>query len=621
MPYATTEEIIEAAKTLSWKGTERVKTTDLWPVLAFLRFRGLHGQRQRFALESFDLSRVLFDLTGVHLPIGLGSAQRKAFFDPAAGQAARWAQFFRNGEAPRNTYLNKIQSLVGRGPRQLPVFKQNPPTLPVTVELEAGWLSVLRGSPAISYIFDEQPKSFVTWLFRYGVPIAPDGATSTIARSDDGVLRRDRNTSLSELPNSLAELHQRLCDFLGLTTAQLQQLLPNLGSVTFPIGSGASPVDPAGFGEILDAALRGPENSPIVQVRGEASEEATDYVISWDQLTSSVLSNCKLVGVEAALRAALAALQARKFVIFFGPPGTGKSELAAFIANTALEFGSPGLSTATATAEWSTFETMGGYSPDPTEPNRLRYTRGIISESLYTGAWLLVDEVNRADFDKAFGELFTLFAGGKVQLPFRDTDGKSIVLIPNEFPGTVDGDSESPIIQQGGWRMMATMNSADKSSLFQLSYAFMRRFAFVEVPVPPDPAFRELLRIRAEELQIADTAGLRSTVLDGINAIFCSASGLRSVHPSLSLGPAIPLDILDFVAARSVVATTTSEDPPPEPRAILLDSLGLYLFPQLEGRETEHTTIRNMLEQALSLTPAEVSTVDRVMRLWTNART
>src|SRR5699024_4306571 len=34
------------------------------------------------------------------------------------------------------------------------------------------------------------------------------------------------------------------------------------------------------------------------------------------------------------------------------------------------------------------------------------------------------------------------------------------------------------------WRMIGTMNTVDKASLFEMSYAFMRRFAFIPVGIP-----------------------------------------------------------------------------------------------------------------------------------------
>jgi MoxR-like ATPase len=37
-----------------------------------------------------------------------------------------------------------------------------------------------------------------------------------------------------------------------------------------------------------------------------------------------------------------------------------------------------------------------------------------------------------------------------------------------------------------GWRLIGTMNTLDKNLLFELSYAFMRRFTFVELGAPDE---------------------------------------------------------------------------------------------------------------------------------------
>ena len=44
------------------------------------------------------------------------------------------------------------------------------------------------------------------------------------------------------------------------------------------------------------------------------------------------------------------------------------------------------------------------------------------------------------------------------------------------------------------WRIIATMNVFDKNLLFDMSYALMRRFAFIEVGTPCDEAYEKLLQ-------------------------------------------------------------------------------------------------------------------------------
>ena len=44
------------------------------------------------------------------------------------------------------------------------------------------------------------------------------------------------------------------------------------------------------------------------------------------------------------------------------------------------------------------------------------------------------------------------------------------------------------------------MNNYDKDSLYELSYAFMRRFAFVELDIPNEEDFNHLIDMWNDEL-------------------------------------------------------------------------------------------------------------------------
>ena len=118
-------------------------------------------------------------------------------------------------------------------------------------------------------------------------------------------------------------------------------------------------------------------------------------------------------------------------------------------------------------------------------------------------AQLIVDELNRADIDKAFGPLFTLLAGtdakhpsDSVVLPFQGKDGKNseIAWAENRNNGV------SPYLLTPGWRLIGTLNVSEKASLFQLSFAFLRRFAIIDVPLPPEATYSDLFASRCAEL-------------------------------------------------------------------------------------------------------------------------
>lgn len=171
-------------------------------------------------------------------------------------------------------------------------------------------------------------------------------------------------------------------------------------------------------------------------------------------------------------------------VLFIGPPGTGKTKLARQVCRSTV---GDSFSLVTATADWSTFDTIGGYQP--TTQQELEFKPGIFlsrfqdSKGDPKNEWLIIDEINRADIDKAFGSLFSALTDEDVTLPFVDSNDNHIEILG-------DPDSRERSIEPyryyipENWRMVATMNTLDKTSLYEMSYAFMRRWAFVHIGVP-----------------------------------------------------------------------------------------------------------------------------------------
>ncbi|KKL76572.1 hypothetical protein LCGC14_2043560, partial [marine sediment metagenome] len=114
------------------------------------------------------------------------------------------------------------------------------------------------------------------------------------------------------------------------------------------------------------------------------------------------------------------ALDQGKHLILIGPPGTGKSKLAKVICERLQ--GEDKYIFSTATSDWSTFETIGGYRLS--KENQLDFEPGIFLQCFITkdnpenNKWLIIDEINRADIDKAFGSLFSSLTGDNVVLPY-----------------------------------------------------------------------------------------------------------------------------------------------------------------------------------------------------------
>jgi 5-methylcytosine-specific restriction protein B len=189
-------------------------------------------------------------------------------------------------------------------------------------------------------------------------------------------------------------------------------------------------------------------------------------------------------------------------VILQGPPGTGKTTLAfalaeAFEASAQLE---------TATADWSTYDVIGGLHPsarkniDTLEPWLGHVPRAAVqcanviaehkdpnSEQPMQAHWLVVDEFNRAEIDKAIGPLYTVLGGGgdSVPLPlwFGDAPERQVVWIPQRF------------------RIIGTMNTVDTNYVNSFSQGLARRFQFVYIGVP------EKAQVAAELERASQSAG------------------------------------------------------------------------------------------------------------------
>src|SRR5207237_5552719 len=103
-----------------------------------------------------------------------------------------------------------------------------------------------------------------------------------------------------------------------------------------------------------------------------------------------------------------AAIHARTPFALTVRPGTGKptpAYLSADVGQHAMLC--TGYLPTTATTEWTTFETIGGFQPTN---DGFIYRPGLFVEAIESGQWLVIDELNRSNFDRALGQLFPVLS-------------------------------------------------------------------------------------------------------------------------------------------------------------------------------------------------------------------
>lgn len=197
-------------------------------------------------------------------------------------------------------------------------------------------------------------------------------------------------------------------------------------------------------------------------------------------------------------------LASRRQVVFYGPPGTGKTYLAMKLARyLAGPEDRSRVQLVQFHPSYAYEDFFEGFRPTETDkgdatfvlaPGPLRRIAKDAKGNPDKPYILVIDELNRANLAKVFGELYFLleYRQESIQLQYNPTE--AFQLPPNLF-------------------LIGTMNTADRS-IALLDAAMRRRFSFIELH-PDEPPVRDVL---ARFLKAAGATDERARLLATLNA-------------------------------------------------------------------------------------------------------
>jgi energy-coupling factor transporter ATP-binding protein EcfA2 len=310
-----------------------------------------------------------------------------------------------------------------------------------------------------------------------------------------------------------------------------------------------------------------PYSDLIQRLSSDLNSDAPELIQKEEWVEVPALSD--LIGVPDSVYAQISAAlnSGKRHLLFYGPPGTGKTTLAEHVAGCLADT----YQLVTGSSDWTSQDLIGGYMP--VADGELRFFPGIILSDFSSP--LIVDELNRCDIDKVIGPLFTVLSGQPTTLPYlvdsSDPDSNRYTILPR--PKATPATNE--FAPGPEWRLIATLNTLDKASLYQLSYALSRRFAWIYVGLPKDlrQFLIEFARRHFPVLDIGETDEAGSCPLSDI---------WGAVNSVRQIGPAPFIDAFHYCMQRLDAFNPFA--PVNEGSALAYsEACSTYVFPMLDG--------------------------------------
>ncbi|WP_406633842.1 McrB family protein [Pseudarthrobacter quantipunctorum] len=219
-------------------------------------------------------------------------------------------------------------------------------------------------------------------------------------------------------------------------------------------------------------------------------------------------------------------LEENRQLVLYGPPGTGKTYLAKHLAaELADDTTDERVKLVQFHPSYAYEDFFEGYRPDKTDEGQVSFKlvagplRRLAEEAAKPGNgkkpyFLIIDEMNRANLAKVFGELYFL-------LEYRD-DRIYLQYSPNE-----------PFTLPDNLYIIGTMNTADRS-IAMMDAAIRRRFSFIELHPQTEPVKGSLWRF----LQARQLDATPALLLDALNSAIDEWDRDLMIGPSYFMKPA-----------------------------------------------------------------------------------